>query len=53
MVATDAAGNYEVTLPPGDYQVVVNAGMVHPVRHLRVESGDNLTLDFAVDSGIR
>lgn len=53
VVATDATGNYAVTLPPGDYQVVVNAGIVHPVRRVRVESGDNLTLDFAVDSGIR
>lgn len=50
---TDAAGNYEIDVPPGDYDVVVEAGIAREPHRLRVSAGDRLTLDLDVDSGIR
>ncbi len=53
VTVTDAAGDYQVTLPPADYQVVVRAGVTGQGAHIRVKPGDDLTLDLDVDSGIR
>lgn len=53
VATTDAAGNYAVDVPPGDYDVAVEAGIVRRPHRVHVNSGDRLTLDFDVDSGIR
>jgi hypothetical protein len=50
---TDAAGNYSAELPPGDYGVVVEAGIRPRPVHVTLEQGQDLKRDFQVDSGIR
>ena len=50
---TDAAGNYAIDLPPGDYDATVRAGIAPRPHRIHVAAGDHLTLDLDVDSGIR
>jgi hypothetical protein len=52
-VKTGANGGYSVRLAPGRYRVRANAGLSIRPAEVRVVSGKILTLDFAIDTGIR
>ncbi|MGH7902949.1 MAG: carboxypeptidase-like regulatory domain-containing protein [Candidatus Dormibacteraceae bacterium] len=56
VVATaGAAGEYSISLPPGTYSVKIEVGrpMIDGPRIISLGSGDHVTADFTVDSGIR
>ena len=51
---TDQAGIYWIDLPPGDYDARAAGGIVAgPLRRVTVRTGETLTVNFDVDSGIR
>ena len=53
-VTTDAAGSYSVQLAPGAYDARPGGGIgTQPARRITVASGQTVTIDFSVDSGIR
>jgi hypothetical protein len=51
---TDPTGTYWIDLPAGDYDATVEAGIRRePPRRVTVLAGKTITVNFAVDSGIR
>lgn len=49
----DEHGAYQVALPPGEYAVTADAGMLCKPRTVRVPEGTSVEFDLACDSGIR
>jgi hypothetical protein len=57
-VRADAAGRFELPLPPGSYRVALEhsigiPGAPPPVREVEIESGAISELAFDIDTGIR
>lgn len=54
---TDHAGYYQVTLPPGTYEITVSYAGFRPsvpaARTVVVAAGHTQTADFTLDTGIR
>jgi hypothetical protein len=57
-VRADAAGRFELPLPPGSYRVALEhsigiPGAPDPVQEVRIESGATTEIAFDIDTGIR
>jgi hypothetical protein len=53
---TDASGRYELTLEPGSYDILAKADRYfskEPGKTITISSGETITVNFVLDTGIR